>query len=213
MSRARLFVISGPSGAGKGTIISEVMKRRDRLFFSVSATTRAPRPGEMDGREYLFVSTEEFRDRIASGGMLEWTEYQGMYYGTPTAPVEEHIRNGCDVLLDIEAEGMHNVKRLRPDAVTIFVYPPSFAVLEQRLRGRHTESEEKILGRLKKGRQESAHAGDYDYIVINDELEAAVQEVMTIMAAEKSESAADKKLADAYRTANRLHILKEDKTL
>ena len=213
MSRTRLFVISGPSGAGKGTIIGEVLKRCENLFFSVSATTRAPRPGEIDGVNYLFVSKQEFLDRIASGGMLEWTEYQGMYYGTPAAPIEERLREGFDVLLDIETEGMQNVKRLRPDAVTIFVYPPSFAVLEQRLRGRKTESEEKILGRLKKGRQESARAGDYDYIVINDDLDTVVQEVMTIIAAEKSDDAAERNTAEAYRTANRLHIIKEDKTL
>ena len=136
-----------------------------------------------------------------------------MYYGTPADPIEAHLAAGWDVLLDIEAEGMHNVKRLRPDAVTMFVYPPSFAVLEQRLRARNTESEEKILGRLKQGRRESAHAGDYDYMIINDDLEMAVQEVLTVMAAEKSEDAAEQKNAEAYRTANRLHLIKEDKTL
>lgn len=201
MNEGKLFVISGPSGAGKGSILSEVLKRREKVYFSVSATTRSPRPGEQHGREYLFVSKEEFEGRIAAGRMLEWTEYQGQYYGTPAAEIEEKLSAGFDVLLDIEAEGMHNVKRNRPDAVTMFVYPPSFAELTRRLYARKTESEEKILGRLKKGRQECAHADDYDYIIINDSLEAAIQEVMSIMTAEKC------------RTANRLHIIKEDETL
>ena len=201
MNAGKLFVISGPSGAGKGTILSEVLKRREKVYFSVSATTRGARPGEQHGREYLFVSKEDFESRIKAGRMLEWTQYEGQYYGTPAAEVEEKLNAGYDVLLDIEAEGMHNVKRHRPDAVTMFVYPPSFAELTRRLYARKTESEEKILGRLKKGRQECAHAGDYDYIIINDSLETAVQEVMSIMTAE------------TCRTAERLHILKEDETL
>lgn len=201
MNEGKLFVISGPSGAGKGTILNEVLKRRGKLYFSISATTREPRPGETDGVEYLFVSKADFEDRIASGRMLEWTKYQGQYYGTPAAPVEAKLNDGWDVLLDVEAEGMHNVRRCRPDAITMFVYPPSFAELTKRLYARGTESEEKIIGRLQKGRQECAHAGDYDYIIINDSLETAVQEVMSIMTAEHC------------RTAARLHILKEDETL
>ena len=199
--RGKLFVISGPSGAGKGSIVEKLLARGMHLYFSVSATTRTKRAYEKEGREYYFVSHEEFLDRIEKGRMLEWAEYEGQYYGTPADPVDEMLEQGYDVILDIESKGMHAVKKLRPDTVTMFVYPPSFAVLEQRLRGRNTESEEKILGRLRKGREECAHAQDYDYIIINDDLDKAAAEAVAIMTAEKC------------RTAERLHILKEDETL
>ena len=197
----KLFVISGPSGAGKGSIVEKLLAGGRKIYFSVSATTREKRAYEKEGREYYFVSREEFRDRIDKGRMLEWAEYEGQYYGTPADPVDEMLDRGYDVILDIESKGMHQVKKLRPDVVTMFVYPPSFAVLEKRLRGRKTESEEKILGRLRKGREECAHAQDYDYIIINDELDTAAAEAAAIMTAEKC------------RTAERLHILKEDETL
>ena len=199
--RGKLFVISGPSGAGKGSIVEKLLAGGRKIYFSVSATTREKRAYEKEGREYYFVSREEFRDRIDKGRMLEWAEYEGQYYGTPADPVDEMLDLGYDVILDIESKGMHQVKALRPDAVTMFVYPPSFAVLEKRLRGRKTESEEKILGRLRKGREECAHAQDYDYIIINDDLDTAAAEAAAIMTAEKC------------RTAERLHILKEDETL
>ena len=197
----KLFVISGPSGAGKGSIVEKLLGRNANIYFSVSATTRSKRPNETNGKEYWFVSREEFLDRIEHGRMLEWAEYEGQYYGTPADPVDEKLRAGYDVLLDIESRGMHSVKSLRPDAVTMFVYPPSFAELERRLRNRKTETEEKILGRLAKGRQECRKAEEYDYIIINDDLEVAAAEAAAIMMAEKC------------RTSERLHILKEDKTL
>jgi len=198
--KGKLFVISGPSGAGKGSILSKVMEANPGLYFSVSATTRPKRPGETEGVEYFFVSHEEFRDRIDTGQMLEWAEFAGNYYGTPAAPVDAHVEAGTDVLLDVESHGMYSVKRLRPDAVTIFVYPPSFEELERRLRGRQTETEEKILRRLEVGRSECAHAQDYDYIVINDDLDTAAAEVAAIMCAEKC------------RTKERISIIEEDKT-
>ncbi len=197
----KLFVISGPSGAGKGSIVEKLLERNQNVYFSISATTRAKRPYETNGKEYWFVSREEFLERIEQGRMLEWAEYEGQYYGTPADPVDEKLRAGYDVLLDIEARGMHSVKSLRPNAVTMFVYPPTFAELERRLRNRKTETEEKILGRLAKGRQECRNASDYDYIIINDDLEEAAAEAAAIMKAEKC------------RTPERLHILKEDKTL
>jgi guanylate kinase len=197
----KLFVISGPSGAGKGSIVEKLMAKDDKLYFSISATTRPKRDYETDGREYFFVSREEFLDRIEKGKMLEWAEYAGNYYGTPAGPVDEKLNAGCDVILDVESHGMYSVKALRPDAVTMFVYPPSFAELERRLRKRNTETEERIQSRLKQSRLECAHAQDYDYIIINDDLELAAEEARAIMTAEKC------------RTAERLHILKEDKTL
>ncbi len=197
----KLFVISGPSGVGKGSIVEKLLAAGKKIYFSVSATTRPRRSYETDGREYWFVSREEFLDRIESGRMLEWAEYNGNYYGTPAGPVDEKLREGYDVLLDVETHGMYSVKRLRPEAVTIFVYPPTFAELERRLRGRKTETEETIRGRLETGRRECVHAPDYDYIIINDDLDTAAAEAAAIMTAEKC------------RTAERLHFLKEDKTL
>ncbi len=197
----RLFVISGPSGAGKGSIVEKLLERREKLYFSISATTRPKRDYETEGREYFFVSKEEFLDRIEKGRMLEWAEYNGNYYGTPAGPAEEKLGEGYDVLLDVDVRGMYSVKKLRPHAVTMFVYPPSFAELERRLRKRNTETEESIRKRLEQGRRECACAGDYDYIILNDDLETAAAEAAAVMTAEKC------------RTAERLHILKEDKTL
>ena len=197
----KLFVISGPSGAGKGSIVEKLLARDKTLYFSVSATTRPKRDYETDGREYFFVSREEFLDRIEKGQMLEWAEYAGNYYGTPAGPVDEKLKEGFDVVLDVESHGMYSVKAMRPDAVTMFVYPPSFAELERRLRIRNTETEERIRRRLEQSRQECLHAADYDYIIINDDLDVAAEEAAAVMLAEKC------------RTADRLHILKEDKTL
>ena len=199
--RGKLFVISGPSGAGKGSIVEKLLENNDRLYFSVSATTRPKRDYETDGREYFFVSREEFLDRKKKKKMLEWAEFAGNYYGTPAGPVDEKLDAGFDVVLDVESHGMYSVKALRPDAVTLFVYPPSFAELERRLRNRKTETEERIQSRLAQSRQECTHAGDYDYIIINDDLDIAAAEAAAVMTAEKC------------RTAERLHILKEDKTL
>lgn len=201
MNAGRLFIFSGPSGVGKGTILEALLLRRDRLFFSVSATTRPMRPGEEDGREYHFVSHEAFQDMIAQDCMLEWAEYEGQHYGTPAAPVEEKLREGWDVLLDIETRGMDQVIAKHPDAVTVFIVPPSFAELEERLRLRNTESEEKRRSRLHKGRQECSRAGDYTYLIINDELKTAIQEAEAILTAE------------ACKTGCRLHILKGEQAL
>ena len=197
----KLFVISGPSGAGKGSIVEKLLARDEKLYFSVSATTRPKRDYETNGKEYFFVSREEFLDRIEKGQMLEWAEFAGNYYGTPAGPVDEKLQAGCDVILDVESHGMYNVKAMRPDAVTMFVYPPSFAELERRLRSRKSETEERIRSRLEQSRQECTHAQDYDYIIINDDLDIAAAEAAAIMTAEKC------------RTAERLHILKEDETL
>jgi len=197
----KIFVFSGPSGAGKGSIVEKLMAKDPNIYFSVSATTRPKRDYEVDGREYFFITKEDFLNRIESGRMLEWAEYAGNYYGTPSGPVDEKLQAGCDVLLDVESHGMYSVKKLRPDAVTIFVYPPSFAELERRLRNRKSETEERIRQRLEQSRQECEHAGDYDYIVINDDLDVAAAEAAAIMTAEKC------------KTHERIHIIQEDETL
>lgn len=196
MKRGHIFIISGPSGVGKGTIIAALLERHPELWFSVSATTRPIRNGEVDGREYFFVSHEEFRAKIERGEMLEWAEYEGQYYGTPADRVDEQLNAGHDVILDIESNGMRSVTAMRPDAVTIFIAPPSFEVLEQRLRDRGTEVEEKIIGRLLKGRLECEHASDYAYLVLNDDLETAIREAEAIL------------LAESCRTQDRIYLLK-----
>lgn len=180
-----LVIISGPSGAGKSTVISRLMQLRDDIRFSVSATTRSPRPGEEDGIAYFFKSHEEFSAMIENGEFLEYAEYVGNYYGTPAAPVDENISKGCTVLLDIEVQGAMQILEKRSDAVSIFLCPPSLEVLEKRLRGRGTDSEEKIQGRLETARREYKQMPRYAYIVINDEADVAARELDAIITAEK----------------------------
>ncbi len=194
----KLFVLSGPSGAGKSTVIAHLLKTLDKAYFSVSATTRAPREGEVDGVDYHFLSREQFEELIARGELLEHAEYVGNYYGTPAGPVNEKLAAGYDVLLDIETQGAEQVMANRPDAVSVFLFPPGFAVLEERLRKRGTDSEEKIQARLAQARVECRRAGLYRYIVINDLIENACSEALAIITAEKC------------RSADRLHFLKEE---
>lgn len=196
--RGRLYVISGPSGAGKSTLVAQLLKRLDNVYFSVSATTREPRRGERDGKDYIFVSHDRFKEMIDRGELLEYAEYVGNYYGTPAAPCDEMLERGRDVILDIETQGASQVMRLRPDAITMFLFPGSFGTLEERLRLRSTDSEEKIRARLAQARIECQRAGMYKYIIINDRVETAAEEVEAIITAEKC------------RTENRLHYLTGD---
>ena len=185
MSKGLLVVISAPSGGGKGTILQELFRTGDSLRYSVSATTRAPRPGEIDGEHYYFVSREAFEEMLESGKMLEHTEYLGNYYGTPREPVEHWTAQGYDVVLEIEVDGGGQIKKLMPECVSIFILPPSMQVLSQRLHGRGTEDEATVQRRLEAAKGEIPHAKDYDYIVINDRLEDAVAEIRAILKAEK----------------------------
>lgn len=180
----RLFVISGPSGAGKSTVIRRVMEKRDDLCFSVSVTTRAPRCGERDGEDYFFVTPERFALLDREGQLLEHAEYVGCRYGTPRAYVEDKLHQGLNVVLDIEVQGAAQVRARCPDAVLVFILPPSAAELENRLRCRHTDSEETIARRLVQARNECARAHTYDYIVINDDPDAAAGELDAIVTAE-----------------------------
>ncbi len=185
MKNGLLVVISAPSGGGKGTIIKELFARDPNLRFSVSATTRQPRPGEEDGKQYYFITRETFEEMISEGKMLEYAEYVGNYYGTPRGPVEEWIGDGRDVILEIEVKGGRQVKKLMPECVSIFIAPPSMEILGERLRGRGTEEEAAVQKRLETAKGELAHMGDYDYVVINDRLEDAVEDVLAILRAEK----------------------------
>lgn len=175
-----LAVISGFSGAGKGTIMKELI-RQYPYFLSTSATTRKPREGEVDGREYFFHTKEEFEQMIAEGELIEWAEYVGNYYGTPKKAVEQQLAEGKDVLLEIEMQGGMLVKEQFPEAVLIFITPPSYAELKSRLQGRGTESMEEIERRLARAGEEAAYMKSYDYIVVNDNLSEAVNRVNNII--------------------------------
>ncbi|WP_029321525.1 guanylate kinase [Butyrivibrio sp. AE3004] len=178
-----IVVVSGFSGAGKGTIMKELIKRYDNYELSISATTRNPRPGEENGREYFFVSKEEFEKLIEEDGLIEHANYVGNYYGTPKKFVQEKLDNGKDVILEIEIQGALQIKKKYPQALLLFVMPPSVEELEKRLRGRGTETEDVIHGRLLRAKEEGQGIDEYDNIVINDNLDTCVKEMHEIIQA------------------------------
>ncbi|MBQ8753170.1 MAG: guanylate kinase [Clostridia bacterium] len=180
-----LIVLSGPSGSGKGTILKQLLARRPQTVVSISATTRAPRPGEEDGVQYFFRTREEFEGMIARGELLEYAEYNGNYYGTPAPAIDRWLEEGKDVVLEIEVQGAEKVIQKRQDLVSIFIGIPSLEELEHRLRGRGTEAEEAIRGRMAAATGELHCAGRYQYLVMNDEVELAVQRIEAILTAEK----------------------------
>ena len=186
MNKGILVVISAPSGCGKDTIVNEIVKEMgDEASVSVSMTTREMRPGEEEGVNYYYVSVDQFKKNIENGEMLEYTRYGSNYYGTPVGPVKDKLKNGKVVFLIIEVEGGENVKKIFSDCVKIFVIPPSMEVLSNRLRGRGTDNEEAIATRLEIARTELQRAVEYDYIVENDVLQDAVEDVKAIIKAEK----------------------------
>ena len=182
--RGKSFIISGPSGVGKSTVLHALFEVRDDLYFSVSATTRAPRPGEVDGKDYHFISEDEFHDWIDNDEFLEFAEYVSNFYGTPKKYVDEAMAQGKDVILDIELQGALQVCAKRPETVRIFIAPPSWEELERRLTARGTDSPEKIEKRLLRAKVEMNAAKEYDYFVVNDTVESAVEEMRAIMKAE-----------------------------
>ena len=187
MNKGLMIVVSGPAGSGKGTVNSHLLNTGDYCF-SVSATTRAPRPGEINGVNYHYITKEDFLGRIESGDMLEYTEYCGNYYGTPKKEAEAVLASGKNLLLEIEVEGARNIKAKYPEAVLVLLLPPSHSVQEQRLRGRGTETEDKILQRLARAREEIAFASCYDYVVYNHDGrdKEAAEQILTIVEAEKA---------------------------
>jgi guanylate kinase len=174
MAPGRLTVITGPSGVGKGTLVARLLARHPSIWLSVSATTRAPRSGEVPGQSYFFLSREQFELQVAEAGFLEWAEFAGNLYGTPRKAVEEHLAAGQPVLLEIELEGARQVRHSFPAGFQIFVQPPSFAELERRIRGRGTDSEEAIGRRLRRAQVELSAAGEFDAILVNDDLDQAL---------------------------------------
>lgn len=199
MNKGLLLVLSGPAGSGKGTV-KEFLLKKEPFEFSVSKTTRAPRPGEVDGKQYSFVTREAFEDLIRKDGMLEYTEYCGNFYGTPKKESLETLAAGKNLLLEIDAVGGLNVKRRYPDAVLVMLLAPSFAEQEARLRGRATETEEKIRERLAAARREIEMAREYDYIVYNPsgKAEAAADEICTIIRAARLAVSRNTDFAERY---------------
>ena len=184
MKMGKTFIISGPSGVGKSTVLQKVLQGRDDLYFSISATTRAPRKGEINGVHYHFISVEQFRGMIQEEAFLEYAEYVGNYYGTPLAYVNETLDKGLDVFLEIEVQGALQVKKKVPDAVFIFLTPPDLNELEDRLVGRGTDSEEVIAQRIERAREEIALMSEYDYTIVNDEVSLAAERVKRVVEAE-----------------------------
>ena len=194
----KLIVISGASGCGKSTVLKEVMSRLPNLHFSVSATTRAQRSGEVDGVNYYFVDHEKFRSMIDRQELLEYAEYVGNYYGTPEAPLNQALADGNDIILDIEVQGALNVRKRRPDAILIYMMAPSFEELKRRLYGRGDTAPEVVEERLNRAKWEFSQAPQYDYLVINDRIENAVNEIISIITAQKC------------KMDCRIHVLKEE---
>ncbi len=196
--RGTLLIFSGPSGVGKGTVVKELRRRKQEIRLSISATTRAPRPEDVEGVTYSFKTEEEFRRMIEENAFLEYACYNGRYYGTPAAPVDKLLDAGLDVVLEIDVQGALQVMAHRPDAVSVFVAAPSFAELERRLRGRGDTAQEDIRERLETARWEYSQAKQYHYIVVNDCVEHCADEVLAILTADKC------------KAANRNDILKEE---
>lgn len=201
-----LLVLSGPAGTGKGTVVKSILEKDSMVKLSVSATTRSPRPGEIDGVHYSFVTKEDFEKMIDSDEMLEYTNYCGNYYGTPKRSVTDMLEAGISVILEIELEGALNVRRLCPDAISVLLLPPDFATLEARLRGRGTNTEDDIRNRLDRALTEVGHFSDYDYVVINDDGKSsdAADEILRILFAERHRTARNKSIpSDFFAGSNK----------
>ena len=180
-ARGKMMVISAPSGTGKDTVISQVLQLREGVLLSISATTRPPRQGEENGKAYFFVTKERFGDMISADEFLEYAEYVGEFYGTPKKPVYDAIESGMDVIIEVEVKGAKQIMDAHPEALTVFIAPPSMEELENRLRGRKTDSEQKLLERLEVARYELGQKGLYKHTVINDEVLRAADEIISLL--------------------------------
>ena len=185
MNKGCLYIVSGPSGSGKDTILKEVFSKCPELFFSISSISRPMRPGEVEGEKYHFISKDEFLKLIEDDMLLEYNQFCGNYYGSPKKPIMDAISSGKDAVLEVDVNGAAQVRRAMPDAVSIFIMPPSYAELHRRLSGRGTETEEVIAARMKTALEEIGRAAEYDFIVVNDVLSDAVDDFISVIRSQK----------------------------
>ncbi|MGB3188910.1 MAG: guanylate kinase [Limnoraphis sp.] len=181
VSQGRLVVITGPSGVGKGTLVRQLLQRHRELRLSVSITTRSPRPGEVEGKDYYFVDRKRFEEMVQSGELLEWAEFAGNYYGTPLLPVKQRIEAGESILLEIELVGARQIRERFPQAQQVFIRPPSMLELERRLRSRGQDSDEAIARRLKRSVEEINAANEFDFQLVNDDLDDAIKQLENVL--------------------------------
>lgn len=196
MQQGQLIIISGPSGSGKDTVLKELLSAYPELLFSISSVTRNMREGEVNGEKYNFIKREEFEKMIREGELLEYNVYCGNYYGTPKAPVDNAIKSGKDIILELDVNGAANIRKMYPDSVSVFIMPPSYSVLKERLSGRGSETQEVVNERMSVAIDEIGRADEFDYLIINDKLDSAIKDFADIIFTERKKMSRNKKFIE-----------------